>query len=171
MFREEAADGSHQEAKKVWNDDQPRVATLLGERLRFETMLSSLSANFINLPATQVDSHIERGLQLLVEYLDIDRSSLAQFSSNGQELNVTHSYSRPPFPLLPNGDIAPLLPWYSEQVRQGELLRFTRLPEELPPEASREREAYRHGNLPRSHLLVPFKVGHSVLGGIGFGSF
>jgi hypothetical protein len=61
MFREDATDRSHQEAKKVGDDGPPRVVTLLGERLRFETMLSSLSANFINLPATQVDSHIERG--------------------------------------------------------------------------------------------------------------
>jgi signal transduction histidine kinase len=151
--------------------DPAHLLELLGERLRFETMLSRLSATFINLSATEVDGHIERGLQLLVEHLDIDRSSVAQFSDDGHELLVTHSYTRPPCVPFPKIDIAPLLPWYAEKVRQGELMRFTHLPDELPPEAVHEREAYRRGGLPQSHLAIPFKVGHAVIGGIGFGSF
>jgi signal transduction histidine kinase len=164
-------DGLTRDGRQVTDPGHAHLLELLRERLRFETMLSRLSATFIHLLATEVDDHIERGLQVLVEYLDIDRSSLAQFSDDGNELLVTHSYTRPPTPPYPKVNIAPLLPWYTEKVRQGELLRFTRLPEELPAEAVHEREAYRQGGMPRSHLVVPFKVGHSVLGGIAFGSF
>jgi signal transduction histidine kinase len=171
MFRDEATKRPHPEGNKVGDGDPTRLVSLLGERVRFETMLASLSAAFINLPATEVDGHIERGLQLVVEYLDIDRGSLGLFSGHGQELYVTHSYSRPSSPPYPKENIATLLPWYTGKMRQGEVLRFTRLPEELPPEAVHEREAFRQGNMPRSHLLIPFKVGHSVIGGICFGSF
>lgn len=160
-----------QERRKVRTGGQSHLLQLLGERLRFETMLSRLSAAFINLPATEVDSHIEAGLQLLVEYLDIDRSSLAQFSDDGQELLVTHSYTRPPIAPHPRVNLAPVLPWYTGKLRQGELLRFRHLPEELPPEAVRERDAYRQTSMPQSHLAIPFKVGSSVLGAMGFGSF
>jgi PAS domain S-box-containing protein len=49
-------------------------------------------------------------------------------------------------------------------------MRFSRLPEELPAEAVNEREYCLQSGL-RSQLTVPFKVGASILGGIGFGSF
>lgn len=171
VLRAAPDDGLTREGRQVADPSPAHLLELLRERLRFETMLSRLSATFINLLATEVDSHIERGLQVLVEYLDIDRSSLAQFSDDGNELLVTHSYTRPPWSPYPKVNVAPLLPWYTGKVRQGELLRYSRLPEELPPEAVHEREVYRRGGMPQSHLMIPFKVGHAVLGGIGFGSF
>ncbi len=51
------------------------------------------------------------------------------------------------------------------------VLRFSRLPDELPAEAIHERGSYPRGGLPRSHLVIPFNVGETVLGGLGFGSF
>jgi signal transduction histidine kinase len=171
MLRAAPDDDVKRDGSQVADADPAHLLELLGERLRFETMLSRLSATFINLSATEVDGHIERGLQLLVEFLDIDRSSVAQFSDDGHELLVTHSYTRPPCSPYPKENIAPLLPWYTGKIRQGGLLRFTRLPEELPPEAVHEREFYRRPGLPRSHLMIPFKVGHAVLGGIGFATF
>jgi signal transduction histidine kinase len=161
------------ESNKLIKENKEKAAlfALLHECLDFEAMLARLSTTFINLQATEVDGHIERGLQLLVEYLDIDRSSVAQFSEDGQELLVTHSYTRPGFSPFPQVNIAPLWPWYTAKIRQGELLRFSRLPEEIPPEAVHEREYFRRNLWPQSHLAIPFKVGQSVLGGLGFGSF
>ncbi|HEV3444655.1 MAG TPA: hypothetical protein VG099_08440, partial [Gemmataceae bacterium] len=49
--------------------DAAQLLELLNERLRFESLLSRLSAIFINLPAEEVDSQIERGLQQIVEFL------------------------------------------------------------------------------------------------------
>ncbi len=48
----------------------------IDELLRFERLMSELSARFINLPASQIDKVIEGGLRRVVELLDIDRSSL-----------------------------------------------------------------------------------------------
>src|SRR5437588_4017106 len=72
-------------------EDRMRVLHLLDERVRFESLLSRLSATFINLPAEEVDTQIERGLQQIVDFLGIERSSLAQFSEDGGDLLVTHS--------------------------------------------------------------------------------
>jgi hypothetical protein len=47
-------------------------------RLRFETLLAELSATFVNLPATQVDSQIELALRRLVVFLGVDRGGLAE---------------------------------------------------------------------------------------------
>jgi PAS domain S-box-containing protein len=146
-----------------------RQQGLLDERLRFETLLSRLSATFIHLPADQIDGQIERGLQQIVEFLGVERSGLGQFSADGRELIVTHSYSAPGFSRIKRLDLAARLPWYTEMIRRGEVLRFTRLPDELPPEAVHEREWCRRDNL-RAHLMIPFKVGDAILGGLGFGS-
>src|ERR1700704_2997868 len=69
------------------------LLNLLNERLRFESMLSRLSTTFINLPPEKVDGQIERGLQQVVEFLGIERSSLGQFSEDGRAFVVTHSSS------------------------------------------------------------------------------
>src|SRR5947209_4092453 len=76
-------------------EDQSRQLDRLHERLRFETLLARLSATFIHLPADEVDGQIERGLRQIVDVLQIDRSTLAQFSEDGTKLVATHTYSRP----------------------------------------------------------------------------
>jgi PAS domain S-box-containing protein len=150
--------------------DYRRLAELLDERLRFESLLTRLSTTFINLPAEEVDGQIERGLQQIVEFLGVERSSVGQFSSDGRELIVTHSYSSAGIPHVARVNLAPLWPWYTAKLRAGEVLHFSRLPEDLPAEAVNEREYVLRQGYPRSHLLVPFKVGEAVIGGLGLGS-
>src|SRR5262245_55695680 len=48
-----------------------RAQDALAERLRFETLLSGLSATFVGLPAGDVSPAIESGLQRIVTELDI----------------------------------------------------------------------------------------------------
>lgn len=138
---------------------------------RFEVLLARLSTALTRVPAEEVDWEIERALGAIVDYLGVERSSLAQFSRDGRQLIVTHSYTVAGFPPMPRVDLAAMWPWYTAQARAGSVLRLLRLPDDLPEEAVAEREAYRRGGLPRSHLMVPFRVGGVVLGGIGFGSY
>ncbi len=64
------------------------------EAVRFERLLADLSSRFVNLPPSEVDQQIEQGLQQIVEALDVDRSGLAEFSEDGKEFIVTHSWAR-----------------------------------------------------------------------------
>lgn len=52
----------------------------LGRVNPFETLLSDLSAKFVNVPADQVDAEIEDAQRRIVEALDLDRSALWQRS-------------------------------------------------------------------------------------------
>lgn len=135
----------------------------------FEKLRARLSAAFINLPPEGIDGQIGHGLQQLVEFLGVDRSGIAQFSEDGGQLTVTHWHARPN--VAPPGriDVAPLLTWYTARIRAGELLRFARLPDELPAEATHERDMSRRYGI-QSHLMMPLTVGGSVLGGLGLGS-
>jgi two-component system, NarL family, sensor kinase len=146
------------------------LASAVQERLRFETMLADLSATFVNLPANQVDSQIELALGRLVEFLEVDRGGLAEVLVNQKQLVITHSYHGPRVPLLPRIIVNDQLPWYAKTIYQGEILRLSKLPDDLPPEATQEREYCTQVGL-KSHLMIPLKVMGSIAGAIGFGSF
>lgn len=147
-----------------------RLLDLLDERMRFEALLVDLSAALIDPPADEVDAQIEGGIGRIVKFLGVERGSLGEYSGNARRMRVTHSYAEPGFqPILPT-PLDDLWPWYVEQLRRGEVLRLTRLPDELPAEAVAEREYCIQSGF-KSHLAIPLNAGGIVLGFIGFGSF
>jgi signal transduction histidine kinase len=146
------------------------VAPSVPDYLRFETLLAELSATFVNLPATEVDAQIESALKRLVEFLDVDRAGLAEVPDARKTLVITHSYHAPGVPPLPKLILNEQLPWYAGTISAGEVFQVSRLPDELPPEATHEREYCLRVGL-KSHLMIPLKVMDSVVGALGFGSF
>ncbi len=146
------------------------LAPAVQERLRFETLLAELSATFVNLPAAEVDTQIESALRRLVEFLDIDRSGFGEMSASRNQLVITHSYEVPGVPPSPRIYLDEQMPWYARTIRRGEVIRLSRLPDDLPPEAVRERAYCVQVGL-KSNLTIPMRVMDSVVGAIGFGSF
>jgi PAS domain S-box-containing protein len=146
------------------------LASKVGDRLRFETLLAELSATFVNLPADQVDTQIDAALRRLVELLGLDRGGLAEVLADQKQLVITHSYNLPGTP--PNARIIlnEQLPWYTRTIYKGEPLRLATLPDDLPPEATAERD-YCLGEGLKAHVMIPLKVMGSVVGAIGFASF
>jgi len=146
------------------------LAVPVQERLRFETLLADLSAAFVNLPATEVDSQIESALQRLVVFLDLDRGSLAELLIDRKQLVITHSYHMPGVPPNPRIILDEQLPWYSNAIYRGQPLRLAALPADLPAEATLERQYCLQVGM-KSHVMIPLKVMGSVVGAIGFASF
>ncbi|MGZ6162292.1 MAG: hypothetical protein ACXWLS_03095, partial [Myxococcaceae bacterium] len=106
----------------------------------FEERLVALSSRFMALEPAAIDRELDRALQALVEALDIDRSTIGEISPNGAGIQVTHSYATATAPQLTRGNLEVLLPWYARMVWGGEVVAFERLPDDLPPEATAERE-------------------------------
>src|ERR1700674_4952020 len=52
---------------------------LLEERLRFEALLSELSAGLIHVPAVEIDAALAGGLQQVGTFLGVDRASLEEY--------------------------------------------------------------------------------------------
>lgn len=136
-------------------------------RLQFEALLTQLSSRFVNVPANQVDSQIESGLQLIVELLAIDRSGLGEVSPDRTKFLVTHSYQLPGVPSSSRLLLSSDFPTYANMLNQGLVIR---MPGGLPPQATQEREYCRRVGL-RDHLAIPLTVMGTVIGGIGFSSF
>ncbi len=137
------------------------------EWLRFESLLVELSAAFVNVPAAEVDREIERWLQRIVEFLDIDRSTIAQLSEDGL-LRLTHSWAREGFEPAPLTLREEEIPWVAGQLRRGEIVMFARW-DDLPVEAGRDKQTLQRLG-PRSNVTVPLMVGGSVIGALAFGS-
>ena len=142
----------------------------LEERLRFERLLTDLSATFVNVAADQVDAQIEQALRRLVDFFGVERSSFGQVSRDNKAILVTHSFVAPGYPAFPPMILDDDLPWYAEQVRRGELIRFERLPEDVPAEAVNERAHVIKTGM-KSNLAIPLKAGGVVLGALTFGAF
>jgi signal transduction histidine kinase len=137
------------------------------ERVQFESLLSELSSKFVNLAADEVDSEIESGLRCIVESLGIDRSGFGEVSADGTQFVITHSYQLPGVPPSPRRNLHSLFPTYAEMIRQGKVVR---VPDDLPPEATAERDYCRQVGL-QYNVTIPLTVMGSVVGGIGFASF
>ena len=71
--------------------ERRRAEEALRERLRFEELLSDLSARaFVNITPDRVDSHIEDGLRQILELFQVDRCALLQVIAD-QEHMAGHS--------------------------------------------------------------------------------
>jgi signal transduction histidine kinase len=139
----------------------------LQELLRFERLMSDLSASFINLPATRIDAVIENGLRAVVDTLQIDRSSLTLFTGESSRLETTHSWARPGLPPVLGG-IWPTaaFTWLFELGREGRPLVFASL-DDLPPEAKADRLSYQSIGV-RSHVAQPLMIAGELAGFLGF---
>ena len=134
---------------------------------RFETFLGDLSATFTSVPAGQVDSQIVAGLRQIVEFLGIDRSGVGELVTDKNKMKITHSYEVPSVPPTPRIYVEAHWPDFARKVWEGEPFR---VPEDLPAEASAEREYVAQVGL-KSQFTIPLKMAGAVVGGIGFASF
>ena len=134
---------------------------------RFESVLTELSATFVNVPADQVDSQIESALQKLVELLGVDRVALGQVKPDGSAFIVTHSSQLPGIPSAVQMILTSQFPTYAKMLRQA---RVVRLPDDLPDEATPEHEYCRQTGL-KSNVSIPLTVMGQVVGGIGIACF
>ena len=116
-----------------------RVRHALAERLRFETLLSDLSAMFAAGPVTEVDQQIGTGLRRIVEDLGADRATVGTVSTSSDIVLATHSWTREGVTPLREAIRGVAVPWIVSQVRQGQVVALRRLAD-LPPEATADRE-------------------------------
>jgi PAS domain S-box-containing protein len=138
-----------------------RATEALDERLRFETLLADLSAAFAGAGAA-ADGTIRSWLERLVFVLDVDRAALIPVARGGKMAYGIISYSRPGIGAAPDVITDAEWPWYVQQVRRGIAMNYTRILDELPAEATREREYARRVGV-KSHLSLPVITDGSVV--------
>jgi PAS domain S-box-containing protein len=135
----------------------------------FETLLAELSAGFVHLPADEVDKNIEGSLKRISEYLKVERSTLFELSDDKGKLYRTHSYAVRGVQEAQPAISEEQLPWWFDRVRRGQKVVLNRIPEDLPDEATAERQWFLKDSV-KSHLAVPLVVDRSMVGVLTFRS-
>ena len=139
----------------------------LEDRLRFEMLLTELSARFVSVSSASIDDEIVSALRQIVEVLDLDRSVLGQLAQGGGGFVHTHRWYRPGLVPLSESAVKDL-PWMASMLARGEAVCISHI-DDLPPEAVKEKEAgLRFGLL--SNATFPLKVGGKLIGAISFGT-
>jgi PAS domain S-box-containing protein len=135
-------------------------ANIIG-RLRFESFLLELSAYFAKAPADCVDRGIDAWLEKLAGFIELDRISLWECDPDGVQMHRQHFFSGPGInirsPIMLTSDF----PWTSEQYRQGKVISWERVPEDVPAAAAAElTHSMRVGA--KSVLGIPLQTGGAV---------
>ncbi len=145
------------------------VELAMQEQMRFEILLSNLSAHFVNLPADQIDSEIEAAQRRICEFLKLERSTLWQgLEQEPETLQLTHIY-QPEGSRLPvdRMNLYEFFPWAYQKIIRGEIVTISKM-SDLPTEAARDRETFSLYGA-KSGLYVPLSVGRGpVLGLLTF---
>ena len=137
------------------------------ERLRFETLLTELSAGFIHLPADQVDAAIVDAQHRVCDCLGLDLAVLWQWEvATPGTFTLTHHYRRLEGPPISSQlKASELWPWSLRQVQANRSVVISSTEDDVPEGAERDRESWRYFGL-KNLLIIPLSTG----GGAPFGA-
>jgi len=143
-----------------------RAQRLVEDRLRFETLLSELSAKLIHVDASGLDAALQGALRQMVAFLGMDRGNLDEYIEGRPGARV--SWAEPGIEKLPSILAAGQFVWTAGTLRRGGVVRFPRT-DALPEEAAADRTSYERLGT-RSHLSIPLQAGGPMLGVLSFDS-
>ena len=123
--------------------EQLRLESALQERLKFEALLSDLSARFIIMSPEEADREIEHALEQIMKFFQVDRCALVRVLKNKDSWEITHLVQREEvLPLPTNTELpAKMFPWAHKRLQRLEVVVFDSLLE-LPSEASIDKQTY-----------------------------
>ena len=145
-----------------------RAQGALAERLRFETLLSELSATLLTHRTSDLDREIERMLQRVAEEMDFDRAVLSEWVEGKRSARATHAWTRAGVATTPKTFEAATYPWIASRMLAGEPVHVPQI-EALPSEAIVDRQSFQRTGI-RSLTAIPLVVQGTIVGALGFSS-
>jgi hypothetical protein len=145
---------------------QKRQAANLAYRRKVQALIANCAATFINLPAEFVVNEIEISLQEVLEFFDLDRINLFEFTPGAEKVRLLctrgTASAPPPLEVLDPDQF----PWLVSQLRQGMPILVGSLAE-LPQEAGSLTD-YLKSNDVRSFAAFPLMRGTAPYASISF---
>jgi PAS domain S-box-containing protein len=140
----------------------------LEERARFETLLSDLSAAFVETPMDKIDETLTDALERVGRFLQLDRCSYSHLSPNGTEVIVTHVWNRLQPEAIPQRFLVADHEWFGTPFITGETLTWSRR-HGLPPEPRSTLELIEEMAL-QAVVAIPVTIGDGIVGCLAFSS-
>lgn len=134
--------------------------TELKERLRFEKLLTDISARLAKATLDRIDYEVEQALGAALETLQVDRCGLLRSFRDRPVFQITHVASAEALPALPfYTDLrTTLFPHLYRTLVQGKESCVFTTPDELPAEASIDKQVLRQWGI-QSAIIVPIITG------------
>lgn len=136
-----------------------------------EEIVATISTNFIDLAAAEIDTGINRALKMIGEFAGVDRSYVFLYSDGEEKMDNTHEWCAEG--ILPQRENLKGVPvnnfaWGIEKLRRFETIHVARMCD-LPDCANAERELQQAQDV-QSFIVVPMIYGGSLVGFLGFDS-
>jgi transcriptional regulator with GAF, ATPase, and Fis domain len=138
------------------------------ERMRFETMISDISARLVALEPDEIDEEINRAFEQLGRLFGAHRCGLLELEADNESVLVTHAwYDQGLERISGSSNLASLFPWsYERLFVRGEVVSVSNVAD-LPPAADRDRETFTAMGV-RASLTVPLPRGKIIRHVIAF---
>jgi signal transduction histidine kinase len=132
-------------------------------------IIFSVSTALCAAPAERVDAAVSHALRTVRAEVGVDRVHVFLFTDDGDRLNGTHGDWAPEVvSVVDKFQETPIdvMPWAVARIKAGLACEILG-PDELPPEAAKERALMNALGI-KSLLTLPLTAGGKVIGGIGF---
>lgn len=142
----------------------------LDERLRFETLVTELSARLVGASAQELNPTVDTSLAKIAEFFGAGRVVLIQLSEEGERFKISHAYADTRSSPIPVGaDVTDLFGPASTILGRGEVLQFASI-DELPEEVQSMRDYYVQQGI-RSTIAIPLKISDRIIGSLSLAVF
>jgi len=146
--------------------ERRRSLRALADQLRFERLISEISASLIAVDAEHVNRAVEAALRTVLDAMELDRCSLFVFLPEEGEARSTHAADVSGLPALGDPIRFSEAPGLFRRLRDGDTIELPNVLRDLP-ESSRGRKTAEALGL-KSMLLIPITVSDGLVRGISF---
>ena len=136
-----------------------------------DRLVTTLSVNFIDVEPESLDIEINKSLQMVGEFAQVDRSYVFLYSEDGNFMTNTHEWCAPGIePQISQIQNFPVnrVPWLHNIFSNFGLIHIPNV-DELPEEASAEKEIFQTQSI-LSMVVVPIEYSKKLIGFVGFDS-
>jgi signal transduction histidine kinase len=134
------------------------------ELLRFEQLVSQISSSLVTADGAGLEPVTRAALAAIGQTLAIDRVALWVRTEERENFEVIHSWAKSGIEPVGNRLGSDQVPWMMAAITRGETVHMPR-PEDLPPEAGRDRE-YLQAQGVRACLALPLAIGGTTVGAL-----
>lgn len=146
-----------------------RATDELRERLAFEELITELSTKFVTIGADRLDAALNEALAAIGQFSGVDRAYIFRFTTDRTAMDNTHEWCaegiEPQIDMF-QGFPLEALPWWTARLKERNVIHVRDV-EELPPEASAEKDVLRQQDI-QSVLAIPMVCEDTVVGMVGF---
>ena len=149
--------------------DRKKAEETLRHRVEIETLVASISTDFVSKSVDEIDKGIEATLGTVGEFIRADRGYLFWLQDDIELMRVTHKWHSPGTDSIKDTvEQVPLnqIPWWTKKLRSLQYIAL-RSPSDLPEEAITERN-YVESVGAKSVLAVPLKLHGNLIGSLHF---